>query len=350
MPSRYTLAVKLRILDATRTGGDWEALAEVDNININTARCWLRRYSTYSDALQPPARGGKRAQKMTAVGLSFLLSMLSIDRDLTLRLLADDLEQAWSISVSQTVKTHLDASLITMKQFHKEPQYMNTEPNKLKRRDFLVRWQQLQAAGKSVIYMVEINFNLWSSRTRGRILRGRRAVKKVLAGGGQNPQVIACIGKGGVTHYETKLGSNKYQHSNEFISNTLRKFADVSNVVVVLDNAPCHAHAEAVFAEAEFAAATLPRLGPYSCMLNPIDNVFSAFKSAVKDFMTERRAKIIAVPPGKTMKAHRQRFLLEAAATPFPRVATAQLCASCYRHTLRFHVKVSALEDMPVGC
>ncbi|KAE8977496.1 hypothetical protein PR002_g24999 [Phytophthora rubi] len=207
-----------------------------------------------------------------------------------------------------------------MKQFHKKPQYMNTVQNKIKRKDFLVLLQQLQAAGKSIVYMDETNFNLSSSRTRGRSIRGRRAVKKVLASGGQNLQVIACIGKGGVVRYETKLGSNKYQHSNEFIRNTLRKFADVSNVVVVLDNAPCHARAEQMF------------------------------KSAVKDFMTERRAEIIAVPPGTTMKAHRQRFLIEAAETLFPQVATAQLCASCYRHTLRFHVKVAALEDMLVGC
>ncbi|KAE8889787.1 hypothetical protein PF007_g24734 [Phytophthora fragariae] len=50
------------------------------------------------------------------------------------------------------------------------------------------------------------------------------------------------------------------------------------------------------------------------------------------------------------MKAHRQRFLIEAAETFSPHVATVQLCASCYRHTLRFHVKVAALEDMLVAC
>ncbi|KAE9339630.1 hypothetical protein PF008_g11481 [Phytophthora fragariae] len=53
-------------------------------------------------------------------------------------------------------------------------------------------------------------------------------------------------------------------------------------------------------------------------MLIPIENVLSAFKSAVMDFMTERQAEIIDVPPGTTMKAHRQRFLLEAAETLFP--------------------------------
>ncbi|KAG3084749.1 hypothetical protein PI124_g18071 [Phytophthora idaei] len=84
-------------------------------------------------------------------------------------------------------------------------------------------------------------------------------------------------------------------------------------------------------------------------MINPIENVFSAFKSKVKDYMTEHRAQIIAVPQGTTMKAHRQHFLQEAAQTLFPRVAIAQLCASCYHHALTFHMKVTDLEDMPVG-
>ncbi|RLN47672.1 hypothetical protein BBJ28_00022614 [Nothophytophthora sp. Chile5] len=257
--NRYTLETKLRILEAAHTGGDWEAIAETNNVNLNTARSWLRRYRSCADATRPVARGGKRTTKMTDEGVDYLLSLLSIDSDLTLCQLADLLNTACSISVcSQTIKNHLDARLITVKQFHKEPQYMNTD-------------------------------------------------------------VIACIGKGGVVHYETKLGSNKRVHSNEFIQNTLRKFEDVSNVVVVLDNAPCHSRAEAVFEEPEFVEATLLRLGPYSPILNPIENVFSAFKSAVKDFMTVKRAGIIAVPPGTTMKAHRQRFLLQAAQTLVPR-------------------------------
>eukprot|EP00644_Phytophthora_capsici_P013364 jgi/Phyca11/71978/gw1.29.464.1 len=95
--SRYSLQIKLRILEAARSGGDWESIAKANDVNFNTARSWLRRYSTTSD----------------------------------------------------TIKNHLDASTITMKQFHKEPQYMNTDVNKHKRRDsrreYLIRLQELQA-------------------------------------------------------------------------------------------------------------------------------------------------------------------------------------------------------------
>ncbi|KAG6619072.1 uncharacterized protein IUM83_19485 [Phytophthora cinnamomi] len=102
MPSRYhryALAIKLRILDAARTGGDWQAVAEAIGVNINTARSWLRLLLYKLCCFANPSRGGKRAQKITADGLAFLMSKLAVDPDLTLRQLVDELERACSISV-----------------------------------------------------------------------------------------------------------------------------------------------------------------------------------------------------------------------------------------------------------
>ncbi|KAG2776734.1 hypothetical protein PC129_g16526 [Phytophthora cactorum] len=102
MPSlynRYSLQIKLRILEAARSGGDWELIAETNNMNINTAPSWPRRYPKTLDVLQPRPRGGKRQQKMTADGVAYLLSELSIDPDLTLRQLGDKLDTQCSISV-----------------------------------------------------------------------------------------------------------------------------------------------------------------------------------------------------------------------------------------------------------
>ncbi|KAE8994958.1 hypothetical protein PR002_g19765 [Phytophthora rubi] len=287
--------------------------------------------------------------------VQFLLDKLHADPDLTLRQLADMLEHSTGVKVvPQTIKNHLDARCITMKQFHKEPQYMNIMKNKLKRREYLVQLQQYQASGKTIIYMDETNFNLWATRTRGRSLKGRRAVKKVFAGGGQNMHVIACISEDGLVYYEARFGADRVDNTNDFIRSLLRHVRDstsldLSDVVLVLDNAPCHSRAERVFEENEFLEAKLLRLGPYSPMLNPIENVFSTFKSAVKSFMTEHRMEILTVPQGVTMKDHRQYFLQTAAQRFLPEVTTAQRCRAFYRHTLRFHTRFSDLEDMPVG-
>ncbi|EEY55460.1 uncharacterized protein PITG_20267 [Phytophthora infestans T30-4] len=188
---------------------------------------------------------------------------------------------------------------------HKKPQYMNTMTNKQKRRTYLAELQEYQAMGKIILYMDETNFNLWSTRTRGRSLRGRRAMKKVFAGGGQNMHVIACISENGLVYNETKFVTNRHANTNDFIRSLLRHIRDASeltlaDVVLVLDNTPCHCRAES---------------------------------SLLKAFMRENRRQILGVPPGVTMKDHRQYFLQTAANQYLPEVTTAASCRKFYRHT-----------------
>ncbi|POM71545.1 hypothetical protein PHPALM_11873 [Phytophthora palmivora] len=203
---------------------------------------------------------------MTPDLVEVLLEKLRGDPDLTLRYLADVLEHETGVKVTpQTVKNHVDGSCFTLKQMDKEPQYMNAISNKHKHREYLVKLQEYQAMGKTIIYMDETNFNLWSTRMRGRSLRGRRAVKKIFAGGGQNMHVTS-------SHASVSMAL----YTGEF---------NLTDMVLVLDNAPCHCRAEQGFEETEFLDATLLRLGPCSPMLNPIENGFSTFKTAVKSFM-----------------------------------------------------------------
>ncbi|POM71501.1 Hypothetical protein PHPALM_11927 [Phytophthora palmivora] len=125
--------------------------------------------------------------------------------------------------------------------------------------------------------------------------------------------VIACISEHGLEFFETRFGSNRFDNINDFIRNLLRYVRGTSefnltDVVLVLDNAQCHCRAEQDFEEIEFLDATLLLLGPYSPMLNPIKNVLSTFKTAVKSFMTESCMETLSVPVGVTMKNHRQFF------------------------------------------
>ncbi|KAG3116390.1 hypothetical protein PI125_g4679 [Phytophthora idaei] len=202
MPSRYkryALETKLRVLEVARRGGVWEETAEDLGVNYNTARAWVRRHVTHGEEVRVLPRGGK----VTDSCVQFWLGKLREDPDLTLRQLADTLERERGVYVvPQTVKNHVDGACFTLKQMLKKPQYMNTMTNKQKRRAYLHQLQQYQAMSKVILYMDETNFNLWSSRTRGRSLRGRCGVKKVFAGGGQNMHVIACISENGFVQYE----------------------------------------------------------------------------------------------------------------------------------------------------
>lgn len=94
----------------------------------------------------------------------------------------------------------------------------------------------------------------------------------------------------------------------------------------MLDNAPCHSNAEDVLKAEEFAGASMLQLGLYSPMLNPIANVLSTFKAAIKKHLALQRQAIINTPPGTTQVAHRKSFLIQAADLLLEEVVTSELC------------------------
>ena len=61
---------------------------------------------------------------------------------------------------------------------------------------------------------------------------------------------------------------------------------------MVVDNAPCHSNIEEFFREEEFLGCEVHRLGPYSTMFNPIEQVWSLIKAYVKQ---ELAAKIVTI-------------------------------------------------------
>ncbi|KAE9173395.1 hypothetical protein PF005_g26292 [Phytophthora fragariae] len=84
-------------------------------------------------------------------------------------------------------------------------------------------------------------------------------------------------------------------------------------------------------------------------MLNGIENVFSAYKAAVKWYMAANRARILNVPEHMTIADHRSSFLLHAANNIFPDVVMAAMCRRCIHHTFAFIADAILLKDMKVG-
>ena len=76
-------------------------------------------------------------------------------------------------------------------------------------------------------------------------------------------------------------------------------------VVLVCDNAPCHVGLEEVVEEEEFRGAQLLRLGPYSAPLNPIEEVWSVVKAAMKRQLTVTNENLLLTPQDITQVEHR---------------------------------------------
>ena len=107
--------------------------------------------------------------------------------------------------------------------------------------------------------------------------------------------------------------------------------------VLFLFNAPCHSKVQEL--ELDFPGLTIRCLGPYSPMLNPIENVWSKMKSYIK-----RHMRVPAVCPGvgEQRLQYVETQIDEAMAT-----ITQQDCARCCQHiTQGFFAAVLHNEDM----
>ncbi|GMF55510.1 unnamed protein product [Phytophthora fragariaefolia] len=106
----------------------------------------------------------------------------------------------------------------------------------------------------------------------------------------------------------------------------INKGVSMFDVVVVCDNASIHTNVEEITRRAEYAGAQFINLSPYSPMLNPIENVFSVFKSEVKAFLAAKHDEILRVPPNQTKAAHRASYLPRASKYSMSVKVTPDLC------------------------
>ncbi|GMF17040.1 unnamed protein product [Phytophthora fragariaefolia] len=267
--------------------------------------------------------------------------------------MAELVEQKYVVAVNrETVRRALDACSFTLKKLHRDVVNRNSPINKQKRYDYVVKFYAALANGKKVFYLDETNFNLWFSCSREWIARGKRVVQAGVASKSKNIHAIAVISSIGVAYQESQFGPLTAELANEFIRRFLRHIRSsmpLSEVALVLGNAPCHTSAKDVFEEEEFKDAVPLKLRPYSPMLNPIENVFYVYKSAVKRFLARQCPAILRVHDRVTITEHRPGFLELAADPLFTEVVTPELCNRTFCHSLPHHQRALRFEDMQVG-
>ena len=95
----------------------------------------------------------------------------------------------------------------------------------------------------------------------------------------------------GTVHCEVFIGGARKNHVADFIINVLNKAQDLgmNNPVIIMDNAPCHNTVENDIRERSPRnyPYTINRLTPYSCELNPVENMFYVIKSKARELLSE---------------------------------------------------------------
>ncbi|GFO04910.1 Dde superfamily endonuclease [Plakobranchus ocellatus] len=132
--------------------------------------------------------------------------------------------------------------------------------------------------------------NIWTKRTRGRAVRGRRAVRVVQGRRGPNlTMTFAVSNVGGLIYHELTEGGMTGKRFNEFIGTVCRLYHPL-NACFVIDNAPAHRQAVNLPLPQNFSVRYLP---PYSPFLNICENAFALWKGNIKDSLAEVRDQLL---------------------------------------------------------
>ena len=296
---RISPEVRARIVDAYLDGEDWRQVARFNGVKIGTAYHWINVNSPQKFAQK---RGGSRGKKLTESEIDEVLEWLSADASLTLEFLRMRISAEFGKDVClSTISNYLDGRCITLKKLCHVPEGRNSPANKEKRLEYVRRVTHLVKQGKFLIWIDESNFNLFCTRTFGRAGRGKRATIKVANSRGANLHMIGAMTNARLLKYSLMRGSFTKDKCSAWVRsllNDVRGTISLNRVVLICDNAPCHAGLDDLFRECPYREATLLRLGPYSPMLNPIEGVWSVVKAAVKRNLRLRNGVIMDGDPG----------------------------------------------------
>lgn len=192
-------------------------------------------------------------------------------------------------------------------------------------------------------HSMETNFNLFCRRSYGRAKKGRRAVSVLPSSKKPNIHIIGAISSFGLEYIEVRRGAFKGRVANDWmrrLANSIEgRGVPLDSVLVVCDNLPAHSQLEVA---AQDCGLTLLRLGPYSPMLNPIENIWSVVKAAVKRVNRNSVVVVLGVGP------QRLQYLENVIQQSIPEI-TPYLCSQAINHSTRFHRGALAMEDMEVG-
>ena len=195
----------------------------------------------------------------------------------------------------ESVRRALTKCLFTLKQVRFEPEAANLPLNKEKRKTYVQSILNFMAQNRQILYMDECNFYLHITRSQGRAAIGERCSVRAAATRGPNIHVIGCIGSLGMLNCQIKRSPFKKPKAMAYLEETLRIAQTEYGcpVVLVIDNAPAHSNIEHEINPEIMENNIILRLGPYSPMLNPIENVWSMIKSNVKRCMAANNEQYV---------------------------------------------------------
>ncbi|MES9973605.1 MAG: hypothetical protein ABW094_05040 [Candidatus Thiodiazotropha sp.] len=133
---KYSIETKNKILSAYENDEDWHAFARALDVNVNTAREWIRNFDKM-DVESNRKHGGFRGRKLDEAVVDDLLSWISDNPCMTLGEMQLKLKAEYDKDVClSTINNYLDGRFITIKKVRRICETANSEENLDKRRRY----------------------------------------------------------------------------------------------------------------------------------------------------------------------------------------------------------------------
>ncbi|KAF7692991.1 hypothetical protein CDIK_2320 [Cucumispora dikerogammari] len=334
---------RAQICAAYQANGDWRQVARGLNVPSATAYRWVQEGEVKD------TRGGNRFCKVTEEHRNFMVEAIEANPRITLSHMVGLISQTFGLTLTQkTVWKHLDAMAYTIKSIRFKPENANTFENKEKRKVFVEKLFNYQGFNMPIVYMDETKLNIHISRSERRSARGTRCSTVSAGYKSANVHTIGAISNLGLIHYELRRGSFKKENAIEWVKTCFRVavLKHGGPVVLVVDNAPCHSQVESVLQKAEFLECKILRLGPYSSMFNPIENIWSIVKSRVKRNLANKLLAVLSSRKASLSIAEQRLRVLEKLMNAAMTNITPSVCNNCIASIQSKITRALNLEDM----
>ena len=330
------------IYEAYKNGEDWRSVAKTLKISTSTAYKWL-----LADREEPKRKGGCYCKK-TNQAVQKMQEVLEQNCLATLEDLQRILLEELNVNVCKsTISNWLDGQLISLKNTRNEINNMNKNENKAKRAEYMNLFFENRAEGRTIVWVDETNFNLYCKRKKGRSKIGTRASVVIPASKGANLHCIGAMTTSAVVYFSTKRGSFKAEDCLQWFRDLVAECHNqgIENPTFVVDNSPNHCRLENI--PDEFPHVKLLRLAPYSYLLNPIELMWSVFKSHLKRKLAERMPFIMDMERNAELSiAERRMREMESIAGEVIQLITPNMLLAFANRVERYYPTAARQEDL----
>jgi transposase len=259
-------------------------MSRILNIKQSTISKIKKVYETTGRKDKLSRGGSLNSKKVYQEHAMQIIAWIEEDCTLTLKEIQVKIKTKFDLDISTTTITRvLSGFRFSLKRVSLHPERRNCETTINTRRAYAETFVDLIADREKIIFIDETGFSISMRRFYGRSPKGQRASVTVKSIRTRNYSLVASMTVNGIFYFSCQNIPFNSEHFNAYVVELLTYISrlNMSNCHLVVDNVSFHKNEE-LKRLILVHGHSLHFLPPYSPFLNPIENLFSQWKSGVR--------------------------------------------------------------------